>query len=74
MTKEEITQELENAVNACETLLSLARQALWSFSDGDPELAWQILGKAIGYGFFDDEYHRKLIRQYIKDRKEQNNA
>lgn len=73
MTKDEITQELKNAVEACENLLSLARQALWSFSDGDPELAWQILGKAQGYGFFDDDYHRKMIRKFIRNRKEQNN-
>lgn len=65
--EDEITQELQNAVESCENLLSIARQALWSFRDGDPELAWQILGKAVGYGFFDDEYHRNLIRQYIKE-------
>lgn len=71
MTKEEIEQQLLNAVESCESLLSYARQVYESFRDGEYELSWQILGKAIGYGFFDDEYHRELIRQYIKDRKEQ---
>ena len=67
MNKQEVTDELLNAVSQCEALLSYAQQAYAAFRDGDPELAWQILSKARGFGYFDDEYHMKMIRKYIKE-------
>lgn len=69
MTKEEIEEELRNAVEACETLHGLAQEAYWAFRDGEHYLAWQILQKSHGYGYFDDEYHQKMILDYIRDSK-----
>lgn len=71
MTKETVTDALFSAVESCEVLLQYAREAHAAFRDGEYELAWQILGNAKGYGFFDDGYHRKMIRQFIRKRKEQ---
>lgn len=71
MTKETVTDELFSAVESCVVLLKYAREAHAAFRDGEYELAWQILGKAKGYGFFDDDYHRNMIRQFIRKRKEQ---
>ena len=67
MTKQEVTDELLNAVSQCEELLRYAQHAYAAFRDGEPELAWQILSKARGFGYFDDEYHMKIIRKYIKE-------
>lgn len=66
MTKETVTDALLSAVESCEALLQYAREAHAAFRDGEYELAWQILGKAKGYGFFDDDYHRNMIRQFIR--------
>lgn len=66
MTREEVEEELKNAVEACETLLGLAQEAHFAFRDGEHYLAWQILQKAHGYGYFDDEYHQKMILDYIR--------
>ena len=67
MTKDEIEHELLNAVQACETVHSLAQQAYYAFHNGEHYLAWQILQKAHGYGYFDDEYHQKMILDYMKN-------
>lgn len=69
MNKTEVMDALLNAVQSCEELLSYAQEAYAAFRDGEHYLAWQILGKAKGYGYFDDEHHRQLILDFI--RKEQ---
>ena len=70
MTKEEVTEALQNAVNSCEELLSYAQEAYAAFRDDEHFLAWQILQKAHGYGFFDDEYHQSLILAFIRKEQE----
>lgn len=72
MTKEEVTETLQNAVNSCEKLLGYAQEAYAAFRDGEHYLAWQILQKAQGYGFFDDEFYQNLILDFI--RKEQSHV
>lgn len=69
INKQEVTDELLTAVSQCKVLLNYAQQAYAAFRDGYPELAWQILSKARGFGYFDDEYHMKMIRKYIKENK-----
>lgn len=74
MNKEEVLTALLSAVESCEELLSYAQEAYAAFRDGEHYLAWQILQKAHGYGYFDDEHHQNMILDYInKERKEQNN-
>lgn len=56
---------LASAEEACETLLHSARDARYAAQAGDWERAATHLERAKGYGYFDDEFHVKLIREHI---------
>jgi hypothetical protein len=63
---------LSSAVEACESLLEHAKDALYAAQDGDWERAAQHIKSAEGYGYFDDGYHHQMIMQHIyENRKEQ---
>ena len=60
---------LSGAVEACESLLEHAKDALFAAQAGDWERAAQHIKSAEGYGYFDDGYHHQMIMQHIYEKR-----
>lgn len=64
---------LTSAVEACESLLDHAKNALYAAQAGDWERAAQHIKSAEGYGYFDDGYHHQMIMQHIYENRREHN-
>lgn len=67
--KEESAYELQscfaNAVEACETLLTKARELQALAQNEQWQSMLEVLKQAKGYGYFDDDFYRQLIQKHI---------
>lgn len=67
--KEQAVYELQscfaNAVEACETLLTKARELQALAQSEQWQRMLEVLKTAKGYGYFDDDFYRQLIQKHI---------
>lgn len=59
---------IASAEESCETILHIARDARYAAENNDWEGVIRHLKRGQGYGYFDDEFHLNLVREFINRR------